>query len=156
MGTMTDYTRNKIFDAAFRAIGSAQVTFPTTYYLRLMSTAPTAATPGTQLTGTGYAPVALTCSAANFAATNGDGTTTNPSTGTTGQTSNNAEIVVSAAAGGSDWDDISHWELWDASSGGNRWWFGTIVDSGGTPTPRVVLAGDPVKFPISQFIVAMA
>ncbi len=146
---MTNFLRNKLIDAAFRGIGSSTLVFPTTLWLRLCSTAPTAATAGTEITGTGYAPVSLTTTASGFSATNGDTTTTNPSSGTTGTSSNNTVISFTASAPAA-WSTISHWELWDAASGGNRWWFGTIVDGAGTPTPRSVSIGDPVQFPISQ------
>lgn len=150
MPTLTNHTRNLLIDAAFRGINSRQVTFPATYYLRLCKTVPSASAAGTEITGTGYAPLALTPSAANFAATNGDATTTNPSTGTTGTTSNNSVLSFTASAAAA-WDAISHWELWDAASGGNRWWFGVIVDGAGNPSPRTVSTGDPVQFPVSQF-----
>lgn len=150
MASKTNYFINLLLDAAFRDQSSRQVTFPATWYLRLCKTAPTRGAAGTEITGTGYAPLAITPSAANFAATNGDTTTTAPSSGTNAVTSNNAVLSFSAGVA-SAWDTISHWELWDAASGGNRWFFGTIVDGTGTPSPRSVSTGDPVQFPISQF-----
>lgn len=150
MTMATNYLRNLLIDAAFRGQSSRQVTFPATWYLRLVASTPTAGTPGTEITGTDYAPLALTPSAANFAATNGDGTTTTPSSGTSGVTSNNAVISFTASAP-DVWDTVVGWELWDAASGGNRWFYGLIVDGSGNPAPRSISIGDPVQFPASQF-----
>ena len=154
MSGMTNYLRNLIIDAAFRGQASRQVTFPATWYLRLCTDAPTAGTPATEITGTGYSPLAITPSAANFAATNGDGSVVTPSSGTSGVSSNNILLEFTSAAP-AVWDDIGYWELWDAASGGNRWFFGTIVNGSGVPAPRSVAAGDPVQFPISQFRVGL-
>lgn len=145
MAGMSNYLRNKIIDWFHRGVS---FTPPATVYVALCSTAPTASTAGTELSGTSYARVAVAQGTTEWAATNGDTTTTNPSTGTTGTTSNNADVDFGTAGAGG-WGTASHWETYDASTGGNRLQYGTIVDGGGTPTPRTIGAGDPVKFPIS-------
>lgn len=143
MSGMTNYLRNKIVDWFHRG---QSFTPPATMYVRLCSTAPTAAAAGTELTGTGYAPEAITSSTTAWAATNADGSTANPSTGTNGTTSNN--VIIDFGTAGGAWGTASHWELWDASSGGNRLLYGVIVDASGSPAPRSIAAGDPVSFPI--------
>lgn len=151
MAGMTNYLRNKLVDWMHRGVS---FTPPATMYVRLCSTAPSAAAAGTELSGTGYAAEAIASSTTAWAATNADGSTANPSTGTNGTTSNNA--IIDFGTAGSAWGTASHWELWDAATGGNRLFYGAIVDSGGTPTPRSIASGDPVSFPISALKVIWA
>ena len=151
MPGMTNYLRNKVVDWFHRGVA---FTPPDPLYLRLCSTAPSAAAAGTELTGTGYAAVSIAKSTTAWAATNADASTANPSTGTNGTTSNNA--VVNFGTAGSAWTTASHWELWDAASGGNRCLYGEIVDGAGSPSPRSIASGDPVSFPISALRVIWA
>lgn len=148
MAGFSNYLRNKIIDWLLR--GKA-FTPPTIVYVTLCSTAPTASTGGTEISPSR---IAINCSTTAWAATNGDGTTTDPSSGTTGTTSNNA--IVDFGTAGSNWGTASHWELYDAASAGNRLIYGTIVDGVGTPTPRSIVNGDPVSFPISYLRLTMA
>lgn len=143
MPGMSNYMRNKLVDFFHRG---QSFTPPATVYMTLVSTGPTAATAGTPLAGTGYARQPVSASLAAWAGTQGAGTTA-VSTGTTGQTSNNA--VVDFGTAGSDWGTASHWEAYDALTGGNRLFWGEITDAVGTPTPRTIVTGDPVSFPIS-------
>jgi len=151
MAGMTNYLRNKLVDWFHRGVA---FTPPATLYLRLVSTTPTPASAGTELSGSGYAPVSIAQSTTAWAATNADGSTTNPSSGTNGTTSNNAILDFGTAAAA--WGTASHWELWDAASGGNRCLYGEIVDGSGVATPRSIAAGDPVSFPISALRVIWA
>lgn len=144
MAGISNYLRNKIVDWFHRGVA---FTPPATFYVALCSTAPTASVAGTPLSGAGYARIAVAKGTTQWAATNGDATTTNPSTGTTGSTSNNA--IVDFGVAGAAWGTASHWEIYDAVTGGNRLLFGEITDGAGTPTPRVIISGDPVAFPIS-------
>ena len=148
MAGFSNYLRNKIVDWLLR--GKA-FTPPTVVYVALCSTAPTASTAGTEIAPSR---VAINCTTAAWAATNGDGTTTDPSSGTTGTTSNNA--IVDFGTAGTDWGTASHWELYDAASAGNRLIYGTIVDGVGAPTPRTIVTGDPVSFPISYLRLVFA
>lgn len=144
MAGFTNYLRNKLVDWFHRGVA---FTPPDPLYVRLVSTAPTAASAGTELSGTGYAAVSIAKSTTAWAATNADASTINPSSGTNGTTSNNA--VVDFGTAGSAWGTASHWEIWDAATSGNRLLYGEIVDGAGTPTPRSIALGDPVSFPIS-------
>jgi hypothetical protein len=151
MAGMTNYLRNKLVDALFRGIAFVP---PTTLYFRLTSNIGTASLPGIVLTGTGYASVGLPCTTANWAATNAPGSVVNPSTGVNGTTSNN--VLVNFGNAGSAWGVCAGWELWDASTAGNRLFFGEIVDSSGAPSPKTINSGDPVQFPISTTEVIFA
>lgn len=148
MPGFSNYLRNKIVDWLLR--GKA-FTPPATVYVALCSTAPTAATAGTEISPSR---IAINCSTTAWAATNGDGTTTDPSSGTTGTTSNNAIVDFGTAA--SDWGTASHWELYDAATSGNRLIYGTIVDGNGDAAPRSIVNGDPVSFPISYLRIVLS
>ncbi len=143
---LTNYLRNKLIDWFHR--GQA-FTPPATIYIALVKTTPTAAAAGTEVTGTSYARQAVASTNTAWATTNAAGTTGTTSSGTSGTTSNNAAIDFGTA--GSAWGTVTHWEAYDASSGGNRLMFGAITDPSGTPTPRTISSGDPVKWPISAF-----
>jgi hypothetical protein len=151
MAGFSNYLRNKLVDWYHR--GQA-FTPPATLYIRLCSTTSSAAVAGTELTGSGYAPVSIASTSVAWASTNADTSTTTPSTGTTGTTSNNA--VVNFGTAGAAWGTASHWEAWDAASGGNRHFFGEITDATGTPAPRSIASGDPVSFPISALRIVWA
>lgn len=142
MPGMTNTMRNQIIDWFMR--GEA-MTPPTSFWVALCSSAPTAASAGTAISGTGYARVEVPATLTDWCGTQGSGTTS-ASNGTSGITSNNA--VVDFGTAGSSWGTVTHWELYDASSGGNRWIFGTIVDGSGVPIARSISSGDPVSFPI--------
>lgn len=144
MAGQTNYTRNKLVDLVHRAIAW---TPPTTHYIALVTSTPTAATAGTEVTGTGYARQSVACSATAMAATNADASTTNPSSGTTGKTSNNA--IVNWGNAGSAWGTVTYYEIWDALTGGNRLFFGPLVDISGAPLSYSIGNGDPVSFPVS-------
>jgi hypothetical protein len=136
MAAMTDYLENKLIDFMFR--GQA-FTPPATWYVALFTAAPSDAGGGTEVSGTGYARVGIASSTANFAATNAAGSTANPSTGTSGTTSNN--VAINFPTPGGSWGTITHCALFDASSGGN------MMGQGALATARTVTdAGTPVSF----------
>jgi hypothetical protein len=76
--------------------------------------------------------VAVTSSLANWAGTQGAGTTV-ASTGTGGQTSNNAAITYPAPT--ANWGTVFGFALYDASSAGNAWLTAPLI------TPQDVLNG---------------
>lgn len=112
MSQMTDHMENKLADFAR---GQA-LTLPASWYFGLLSAASDASV--TELSGTGYGRIARARSLANFAGTQGAGTTL-ASTGTSHTTSNNA--VVDWGTSGSAWGTATHVGVFDASSGGNCW-----------------------------------
>lgn len=78
--------------------------------------------------GTAYARVGVASSLANFAGTQGAGTTV-ASTGTNGTTSNNGAITFAAPTG--QWHPtgglIVGVVAFDAATGGNPWWWGMLA-----------------------------
>lgn len=113
MGAKTDYLENKIIDWFLRA---QAFTPPATVYVGLLTVAPSDAGGGTEVSGGSYARVAVTSSLANWAGTQGAGTTV-ASSGTGGTTSNNSSIDFPAPT--ANWGTITHFAIFDALSGGN-------------------------------------
>ncbi len=111
--SLSNYLENKLVDAFLR--GQAY-TMPATVYVALATTAGSDAACGTEVTGGSYARVAVTSSLANWAGTQGAGTTV-ASTGTGGTTSNNAAVTFPAPT--ANWGSVTEFCVLDASSGGN-------------------------------------
>lgn len=91
----SDSVENTITDC-FR--GQACAPFPATHYYGLTTDTCSDAGPGTEPSGNGYARVAVVASLANFAGTQGSGTTV-ASSGTGGATSNNGAITFPTSTG---------------------------------------------------------
>lgn len=132
---LTAHAKNKVIDAVLRgqALGA-----PATLYLRVNNTTCTATTSGTEVTGLGYSRVAITGSLANWAGTQGAGTTT-ASSGTGGATSNNNTITLPTPGVGG-WGQAQSLELMDAPSGGNSWFCGNLN------VAKTINEGDDPKF----------
>ena len=137
---LADYARNKLNDALLRnqALGN-----PTTWYVVLYTVMPTTSTAGTLVTGTGYAPVAVTAGLTQFSGTQGTGTTT-VSSGISGESSNNS-VVDFGTVGAGGWGTIVGWGLKDGASG-NLWVFDNLRDSTGVILTYPATAGVPIKF----------
>jgi hypothetical protein len=130
MSSHSDYLENKIVDW-FR--GQAFPGPPASLFVGLYTTATDDAAGGTEVTGGSYARASVAASLANFAGTQGAGTTT-VSTGTTGITSNNVAIVFPAPT--ANWGTVTHYAVFDAAAG-NRLFAGPlttalIINSGQT------------------------
>ena len=124
MAALSNYLENKLVDQIFR--GQAY-TFPTTTYLALYTVTPTAtAGSGTEVTGGAYARVAVTGSLANWAGTQGAGTTV-ASSGTSGATSNN--IVITFPAPTAAWGVVTGFSIMDALTAGNELFYGALTVS---------------------------
>ena len=145
---------NKLIDWFFRAqaIGitgasAAAGTGPATLYIGLLTVAATDVGGGTEVSGGSYARVAVTSSLANWAGTQGAGTTT-ASSGTTGTTSNNN--ILTYAAPTATWGLVVGYAAYDAASGGNPIFFGTLTSS------RQINSGDPAStFPAASLTFQM-
>lgn len=133
MTALTNYAENKIIDALLRgqSLGA-----PATWYVGLMSAVSDAeAGTLTEITGGGYARVAVTASLANFAGTQSAGSTS-ASSGTGGTSSNNGAITFPTPTG--NWSaQVTHFGLFDASTSGNAWVIGALTAA------KTVNNGDP-------------
>jgi hypothetical protein len=122
-GAMSNYLTNKVIDYVMRA---QTFTAPATVYVALATTTGSSAACGTEETGTGYARVAVTSALAGWAGTQG-ATTTAVSSGTSGQTSNNATITFGSPT--ASWGTVTEFCVFDALTGGNLLWRAALTTS---------------------------
>ena len=147
MSQLTNFAENKVVDALLR--GQALGT-PATWHVALFTSATVVdeTGAGTEASYTGYARVAVTASLANFAGTQSAGSTT-ASSGTGGQSSNNAAITFGAPTSGPQ--TLRYFALMDASTGGNMWLYGQLT------ADRIVNNGDAApSFAIGALTVTVA
>lgn len=133
MSAMSDFLENKLIDWYFRAqalgvtgASAAAGSGPTTLYIGLFTATPSDTGGGTEVSGGSYARVAVTSSLANWAGTQGAGTTV-VSSGTSGTTSNNNAITFPAPT--ANWGTVTSFGIFDASSGGNPQFWGALTTS---------------------------
>ena len=136
MAAMTDYLENKIMDWLLRG---ATFTPPSAgVYVGLYTAAPSDAGGGTEVSGNGYARVAVANSLAAWSGTQSAGSTT-ASTGTGGTTSNNAAITFPAPTP-AGWGTVVAFGVFDAATAGNLLFYAALTAS------KVINAGDAVSF----------
>lgn len=104
------FLRDRILNFLFN--GGAAVAIPASLWLRLYTTALTAAGVGTEVAAASYDPVEILLNTANFP------TTTN------GTIENDVQIPMGTAE--EDWGTLLAWGLWTAETGGNLWRWGDI------------------------------
>jgi hypothetical protein len=119
----SNFLQNKFIDQFLRA---QTYTDPATVYVALDTSAGSASSCGTEVSGGSYARVAVTSALANWAGTQGAGTTT-ASSGTSGQTSNNGAITFPAPT--ANWGTIVGFCVMDASSSGNLLFYAPLTTS---------------------------
>jgi len=146
MAVLSDYLENNLIDHILR--GQTLPTLPANVHFALFTAAPSDAGGGTEVTGGAYARVSVARSLANFAGTQGAGTTV-ASSGTGGATSNNGAITFPTPS--ANWGTVTHVGVFDASTGGN------LLLHGALTTPRVCNSGDgPISFAAGQFVLSLA
>ena len=123
MGSASDYLENKLLNHVLKV---SSFSVPTNLYVSLHTADPTDTGTGTEVSGTSYARTLC------------NGWTTAAS-----RASSNSAAVTFPAAGGS-WGTITHWAVWDASTGGNCLFHGSIT------TPNAIIATNIVSFAIGQ------
>jgi hypothetical protein len=144
MSAMSDYLENKLVDHLFRAQTFAA---PATLHVGLLTAIPSDSGGGTEVSGNAYARVAVTTALTAFAGTQSPGSTT-ASNGTGGQTSNNAVLTFPTPTG--NWGTVSHFGIYDAASGGNLLFWGSLTIS------KTINSGDTVSFPAASLTVTFA
>ena len=135
MANASDYLEGQLIAHIFR---TSSFTKPTGLYVALFTAAPNDAGGGTEVAGGGYARVARAPLDANWAA---------PSSGN-GVTSNIAALDFGTAS--ANWGTITHFAIFDASSGGNMLVWGALTAS------RTVNSGDAFQIPANQLTVTFA
>lgn len=138
MAAMSNYLENKIIDDIFR--GQA-FTPATTLYVGLFTVAPSDTGGGTEVTGGSYARASIAASLANFAGTQGAGTTV-ASSGTGGTTSNN--VAITFATPSASWGTVVAFGIFDAASAGNLLFYGNLTIS------KTINQNDTVTFPAAS------
>lgn len=123
----TDFLENELLDHAFR---NSTWTPPATVYVGLTTTTPTDSAGGTEVSGNNYARAAVT-----FGAASG------------GAISNSGAVTFNVPSG--SWGTVTHFELWDASTTGNRLAWGALSAS------RTPGSGDTVQFAIGDLDVTL-
>ncbi len=133
MAAMSDFLENKLIDWLMRgqAIGitgasAAAGTGPTSLFVGLLTAAPSDTGGGTEVTGGSYARVSVASSTTNWAGTQAAASTA-VSSGTSGTTSNNGAITFPAPT--ANWGVVTHFGIYDASSGGNLLIHGALTVS---------------------------
>jgi len=144
MSAMSDFLENRIIDQLFR--GQAAPT-TTTLHVGLLTTAPSDAGGGTEVSGGSYGRVAVTSSLANWAGTQSAGSTV-ASNGSGGQTSNNAAITFPTPTAG--WGTVTHFGIYDASTGGNLLFWGALTIA------KTINQADTVTFPAASLSITFA
>lgn len=132
MSNMTDFLENKLVDHLFRA---RSYTAPTQLWVGLFTAAPSDAGGGTEVSGGNYARATPGVNSDTaWKATQG-GTPAAASSGTGGATSNPAALTFNTPS--ASWGTITHFAVFDASSGGNMLIWGALT------TSKTVNNGDP-------------
>lgn len=140
MAALSNYLENKIVDAIFR--GQPLPAIPTLYYA-LFVVSPSDPGGGTEVSGSGYARVALTANFSNIRGT--DGGNVAGSNGTSGTVSNAVDVTFPSPT--ASWGTVLAMAVFDAASGGNMLCYGAVSP------PKVVNSGDlPPKFAAGQWV----
>lgn len=128
MSAMSDYLELKVLD---HVLGTSAYTMPTTVYVGLSTGSFADDNSGTELTGNGYARQSIAFDAA-----------------ASGTTDNTAAVDFPAATG--SWGTVSHYGLFDASSGGN------LLIHGAFTTSKTVATGDILRIAAGELDITAA
>ena len=128
MSAMSDYLENKVLD---HVLGTTSYTMPATVYIGLSTGSFADDNSGTELSGSGYARQSIAFDAA--------------ASGTTDNTSN---VDFPAATG--SWGTVSHYGLFDASSGGN------LLVHGAFTVSKTVASGDILRIAAGELDITAA
>ena len=135
MSAASNYLENKLIDHIFRG---QTFTKPTSLWIGLCTAAPSDSSIGTEVTGNNYARVEISCSLANWVASQGVTSPLAASSGTGGATSNGSTITFPTPSG--EWGTVTHWVICDAATSGNVLFYGALAAS------KLIQSGDDVAF----------
>ncbi len=119
-GSKSDYLENQLLDHVLRNVG---YTPPATVYVALFTIAPGEAGGGTEVTGGSYVRQAITFGAA-----------------AAGVSSNSAQVTFPVAT--ADWGTVVAAAVFDAATGGNQLYYGTLSAS------KTILTNDQFILPV--------
>ena len=147
MSNASDYLENKLVDQLFRGQAAPSIG---TLHVGLFTAAPSDSGGGVEVAGNAYARATVASSLANWAGTQGAGTTA-VSSGTTGATSNNGVITFQPPAP-AGWGLVTHFALFDSALGGTN----NMIVWGTLSASKTINAGDTVTFPAAALTVTIA
>lgn len=130
MSALSDYAEKLVLDWLMT---TGAVTRPTAWFVALYTAAPSDPGGGTEVTGGGYSRKAVTFNEAS----------------TPGGTTSNSNIVSWTAAGAS-YGTVTHVGIFDASTGGNPLWQGSLSAS------KTVADGDTIQFAAGNLTLTLA
>jgi hypothetical protein len=128
MSAMSDYLENKVLD---HVLGTTSYTMPTTVYIGLSTGSFADDNSGTELSGSGYARQSIAFDAA-----------------ASGTTDNTSAVDFPTATG--SWGTVSHYGLFDASSGGN------LLIHGAFTASKAVASGDILRIAAGELDITAA
>lgn len=138
-----DSFENQTVDVMIRGQATS---YGANFYVGLSTAACSDSSVGTEVTGGSYARVAVARSLAAWAGTQAAASTT-ASTGTGGQTSNNAAISFPTPTAG--WGTVTHFFVADAASGSN------IIVCSALTVSKTINTGDAVSFPAGSLTITL-
>ena len=128
MSAMSDYLELKVLD---HVLGTSAYTMPTTVYVGLSTGSFADDNSGTELSGSGYARQSIAFDAA-----------------ASGTTDNTSAVDFPTATG--SWGTVSHYGLFDASSGGN------LLIHGAFTASKAVASGDILRIAAGELDITAA
>jgi hypothetical protein len=145
MSAMSDYLENKLIDHVFRG----QTYSNPVLYVGLLTGAPGEAGGGTEISAGSYARV-KTAAGASQALTDWKSTQNDSlaSTGTGGNTTNTNALTFPTPS--ATWGTVTHFGLYDADSGGNLLFYGTLTIA------KTINQSDTVTFPAGSLSITFA
>lgn len=143
MSQMSNYLENKLVDHIFRA---TSFTMPAAIWVSLHTADPLDTGAGSEVSGNAYARAQLNPSTTNWSNTQDSGS--GASSGTSGLTQNQGVISFPTPSG--TWGTVTHFGIWDASTGGNLLVYGTLTVS------KTINTSDVVTFPVDALSVTFA
>lgn len=138
---LSDYAENNLIDFLLRG---ETFTPPESTYVGLSTSACSDSSFGDEVSGGSYARVEVTSALTSWAGTQAASSTT-ASSGTGGQTSNNAEIEFPTPS--ASWGTVTHWFLADASTSGN------ILFCAALGSSKTINSGDTVSFAVGALTI---
>ena len=134
MGSKSNFLEKAVLDAV---LGQTALPSIATVYLALYSASPNGAdASGTELTGNGYARVAVTNDPAHWP---------NATGGSPASKSNGTVITFPAATG--DWLSAVSFAIYDSLTVGHELYYGALTEA------KVVFNGDVADFPIGSIVI---
>lgn len=123
---LTNYGERKVFEL-LKGVG--------TYYIGLLTTAPTDSDLGVEVTGGAYARQAFPAS--------------DPTTDSNGETTVKNTAAIEFPTATADWGTPVAWGLYDAATGGNLVWYGAFT------TPKAFSANDTCIIHANEFVLSV-